>query len=186
MKRPIFLSLALVLLLLTGPTGCTAPQSRIYKRYAHYDGEINQHMRLIQAPPDVIFNLITNPEEFTAMVPAFTSVSFDTPPPYQVGTRLKIRINHLLKFTWHTQVREMIPNRKTRLEFLDGLFEGGTEIWELQPEGRGTRVIQTIIVSPKSLPFAVIWSLKARNRHNEMTEKFLDNLQARAESIENG
>jgi hypothetical protein len=80
----------------------------------------------------------------------------------------------------------LIPNRKTRLEFLDGLFAGGTEIWELEPEGEATRVIQTIIVSPKGFANAFIWNLKARNRHNEMTEKFLENLRSRAESMEKG
>ncbi len=177
--------LALFLLLFAGTTACSTPQTRFYKHYTNYDGEINQHTRLINAPPEVIFSLLTNPEEFTALAPKFTRVSFDTPPPYQVGTRLKININHLLKFTWHTQVRELVPNRKARLEFLDGLFAGGTEIWELEPQGEATRVIQTIIVSPKGFPKAFIWNLKARNRHNQMAEKFLDNLRARAESMEN-
>lgn len=177
--------IALSLLLFAGTTACSTPQTRFYKHYMNYDGEINQHTRLINAPPEVIFSLLTNPDEFTALAPKFTMVSFDTPPPYKVGTRLKININHLLKFTWHTQVRELVPNRKARLEFLDGLFAGGTEIWELEPEGDATRVIQTIIVSPKGFSKTFIWNLKARNRHNQMTEKFLDNLRARAESMEN-
>lgn len=164
-------------------SACSAPQSQFYKRYDTFAGEHNQHTRIIQAPPELIFSLLTDPDRFTEMVPEYTIVSFDTPPPYRVGTRLKIKIDHLLEFTWHTQVKEIVPNRKTRLEFLDGLFKGGAEIWELIPEQGGTRVLQTIVVEPRGWIRRFIWNFKARRRHNAMTEKFLDNLKAKAEAM---
>jgi uncharacterized protein YndB with AHSA1/START domain len=170
--------------MVVGLTSCSTAQTHFYKRYTGFPGEINQHMRVIHAPVEKIFNILTDPEAFSALAPAFTYVSFETPPPYREGTRLKIKIDHLLEFTWHTLVKEVIPNKRTRLEFLDGLFQGGTEIWELEPEAQGTRVIQTIIVDPPGLIGSLVWNLKARQRHNAMAEKFLDNLQAEAETTE--
>jgi ligand-binding SRPBCC domain-containing protein len=184
MKRLICFCILLLSSFLLGLTGCSTPQNNFYKDYPGYDGELNQHMRIIDAPPEVIFDLLTDPQQFTALAPKYTIVTFDTPPPYQVGTRLKIKIDHLLKFTWHTQVREMVPNKMTRLEFLDGLFKGGTEIWELEFKEGYTRVIQTIIVAPQDFFGSFIWNFKARTRHNKMAEKFLDNLKAKAESVE--
>jgi ligand-binding SRPBCC domain-containing protein len=184
MKRSTSAVLILWLMMVMGLTACSSAQTHFYKRYNGFPGEINQHTRIIHAPVEKIFNILTDPEAFTALAPDFTHVSFETPPPYRKGTRLKIKIDHLLKFTWHTQVKEVIPYKMTRLEFLDGLFQGGSEIWEFETEDQGTRVIQTIIVDPPGLIGSLVWNLKARQRHNAMAEKFLDNLQMEAETTE--
>jgi ribosome-associated toxin RatA of RatAB toxin-antitoxin module len=161
--------------------GCSTPQTALYKTYPHYHGEANQHKRLIAAPPGQIFGILTNQSTFTQLVPEYTCVTFDT-DTYGIGTRLTVKIDHLLKFTWHTQVKEVIPNKRIRLEFLDGLFKGGAEIWELEPQDGNTLVLQTIVVKPRGWIRQFIWNFKARNRHNAMTEKFLDDLKVMAES----
>lgn len=161
--------------------GCSTPQTAFVKTYPQYHGETNQHKRLIAAPPDQIFGILTSQCAFTQLVPEYTYVTFDT-DTYGIGTRLTVKIDHLLKFTWHTQVKEVVPNQRIRLEFLDGLFKGGAEIWELEPREGKTLVMQTIVVEPRGWIRRFIWNFKARNRHNAMTEKFLDGLKAMAES----
>lgn len=165
-------------------TGCSTPQADFYKRYTTFPGEANQHTRVVNASPERIFQILVDEDRFPAITPPYTEVSFDTPAPYGVGTRLKIEINHLLNFTWHTQVEEMVPNRRIQLAFLDGLFKGGTEVWELEPQGEQTLVIQTIIVQPEGWLRRFIWDFKARNRHNAITEQALDNLKYLSETLE--
>jgi SAM-dependent methyltransferase/uncharacterized protein YndB with AHSA1/START domain len=141
-------------------------------------GEYNRHERWIAAPPARIFAILSDPAAFTRLIPPYTRVTFDRACPYRPGVRLTIHIDHLLKFTWHSEVRQVEPNRRIELEFLDGLFQGGTEIWELKPEGTGTRVMHTIIVSPRGRVRRLIWRLKGRERHDALVEQFLDNLKA--------
>lgn len=162
-------------------TACSAPQSQFHKTYDNIPGEPNQHVRLIDASPERIFKILTHQESFTALVPEYAAVTFDS-ETYSVGTRLTTHINHLLEFTWHSQVQEIVPNQKIRLEFMDGLFMGGAEIWEMQPHAEKTLVMQTIVVAPRGWIRKFIWNLKARRRHNIMVEKFLDSLKEMAET----
>lgn len=136
---------------------------------------------MIAAPPDQIFDILTSQSTFTQLVPEYTYVTFDT-ETCGIGTKLTVKIDHMLKFTWHTQVKEVAPNKRIRLEFLDGLFKGGAEIWELEPQEGKTLVLQTIVVEPRGWIRQFIWKFKARDRHNAMIEKFLDGLKAMAES----
>jgi ribosome-associated toxin RatA of RatAB toxin-antitoxin module len=160
--------------------GCSTPQTAFYKTYPQYHGETNQHKRLIAAPPDQIFDILTSQSTFVQLVPEYTHVTFDT-DNYGVGTRLTVKIDHLLKFMWHTRVKEVVPNKRIRLEFLDGLFKGGAEIWELEPQEGKTLVLQTIVVEPRGWIRQFIWNFKARERHDAMVKKFLDGLKAMAE-----
>jgi ribosome-associated toxin RatA of RatAB toxin-antitoxin module len=160
--------------------GCSTAQTSFYKTYPQYHGETNQHKRLITAPADQIYDILTSPSAFSQLVPEYTYVTFDA-ETYGVGTRLTVQIDHLLKFTWHTQVKEVVPNKRIRMEFLDGLFKGGAEIWELEPQEGKTLVLQTIVVEPRGWIRQFIWNFKARDRHDAMIENFLDGLQVMAE-----
>jgi hypothetical protein len=77
----------------------------------------------------------------------------------------------------------LIPDRKIRIQFLDGFFAGGTEIWELESVGEYTRVTHTIIVKPKGLVSQLAWILKVRLKHNKMVEALLDNLEEVSETL---
>jgi uncharacterized protein YndB with AHSA1/START domain len=147
-------------------------------------GEHNRHERWIAAPAERIYQILTDPEAFTRLIPDYTRVTFDTSSAYRPGMRLTTHIDQLLKFTWHSVVRRIEPDRRIELEFLDGLFQGGTEIWELKPEGTGTRVIHTIIVAPRGWVRRLIWNLKGRARHDALAEQFLQNLKVAVDSHE--
>jgi hypothetical protein len=50
---------------------------------------------------------------------------------------------------WNSKVKAVVQDRKIRLQFLDGFFAGGTEIWELESLGECASVTHTIIVQFK-------------------------------------
>jgi hypothetical protein len=160
--------------------GCASKYKIKAPDYAGYEGEINQHTRLIHADRETIFSLITHEQSFQTLCPAHTIFTYKTPPPYQVGTRVHTKIDHIFKLQWNTQVEECIPARKIRLRFKDGFFAGGTEFWELVDKGNAVRVTHTIIVKPKGLR-KIAWLLKARRKHDEIVESVLDNLKQAVE-----
>jgi ribosome-associated toxin RatA of RatAB toxin-antitoxin module len=155
--------------------GCASKYHVKAPDYAGYEGEINQHTRLIRADRDKIFQLITQEKSFQSLCPDHTIFTHKTPPPYRVGTQVNTKIDHIFKLQWNTQVEDLIPAQKIRLRFLDGFFAGGTELWEFEEEGDAVRVTHTIVVKPKGLR-KIAWLLKARRKHDEIVESVLDNL----------
>lgn len=174
------LVVGLLLCYLQGCSGrYTVPPS---DRYAPFEGELNQHSRVIRADRDHVFRILTDAETFKTLCPKGTVVTFVTPEPYRVGTLINTKIEHLFRLEWNTRVEKIVPGEKTRLRFLDGFFAGGTEIWEFEVLDTGTRVTQTIIIRPRGILRKIAWFLKVRNRHDVMVEKFLDNLNQFAET----
>jgi len=102
--------------------------------------------------------------------------------PYQAGTLVNTKIDHIFKLFWRSQVNEITQYKKIRLQFLSGFFAGGTEIWELEPENEFTRTTHTIIVQPQSFLKKLAWNLKVRRKHDKMVEVVLDNLKRAAET----
>ena len=163
-------------------TGCSAKHNHTYAKYSQYKGEINQHTRLIQAESRRIFYILTHQDSFNSICPKGTIVTFGHILPYQVGTLVSTEIDHIFKLLWQSQVEEIKQNKNIRLQFLNGFFEGGTEIWELEPENEFTRVTHTIIVHPQGFFKNLAWNLKVRRKHNKMVETVLENLKRAAES----
>lgn len=172
------------LLLVLGATqGCASKYHIKAPDYKGYEGEINQHSRLMRADKSKIFQLITHEKSFQSLCPEHTIFTHKTPPPYRVGTQVHTKIDHIFKLQWNTRVEELIPAQKIRLYFMDGFFKGGTELWEFEEEGDAVRVIHTIVVQPKGLR-KIAWLLKARRKHDEIVESVLDNLKQAAEKSE--
>jgi len=149
---------------------------------AKYKVEINQHTCLIRAERSQIFQILTQEEAFKGICPKGTIVTHVSAQPYGVGTLIKTRIDHIFRLEWNSRVEEVIPNSKIRLQFLDGFFAGGTEIWELGDEGEYARVSHTIIVQRKGFLKKLAWILKVRRKHDKMVEVFLDNLKRLSEA----
>jgi hypothetical protein len=179
-KRSCFFTGILLFLILPG---CSVKYSIESPRYAEYKGEINQHARLIRAEKSRIFQILTQEVTFKKICPEGTIVTHESPPPFRVGTVLKTRIEHIFELEWSSQVQEVIPDSKIRLQFLDGFFAGGTEIWELEGDGEYTKVTHTIIVQPRGILKKAAWVLKVRLKHDRMTEALLDNLKRASETL---
>jgi ribosome-associated toxin RatA of RatAB toxin-antitoxin module len=156
--------------------GCTTKYINKFPKYATYKGEINQHTRLIRTERNQIFQILIKEEAFKEICPKGTIVTYESPLPYQVGTIIKTRIAHIFELDWTSRVEEVILDRKIRIQFLDGFFAGGMEIWELESVREYTRVIHTIIFQPKGFLRKLAWILKVRLKHNKMVEALLDNL----------
>ena len=174
-------SLAAVLLFLSSQ-GCSTKYTITSPKYAEYKGEINQHSRLVKAQTSYVFQALTQEESFRKICPKGTIVTHESPPPYQAGTFVKTRIVHIFELEWTSRVEEVVPDSKIRLQFLDGFFAGGTEIWELESQKEGTRVTHTIIVQPEGLFKRLAWALKVRLKHDKMVEALLDNLKRLCEA----
>jgi len=175
--RAVYFILLLFLLI-----GCSTKHITTSAKYSQYEGEINQHTRLIQAETHRIFHILTHQDTFNAICPQGTIVTFEPLSPYQVGTFVNTKIDHIFKLVWRSKVVEMIPNKKIRLQFLDGFFAGEAEIWELEPENEFTRTSHSIIVRPQGFLKKLVWNLKVKRKHNKMVEDFLDNLKRMAET----
>jgi hypothetical protein len=163
-------------------TGCSTKHNHTFDKYSKYEGEINQHTRLIQAESRRIFYILTHQDSFNSICPKGTIVSFEPISPYHVGTFVNTKIDHIFKLLWRSQVEEIKQYKKIRLQFLNGFFAGGTEIWELEPENEFTRITHTIIVQPQGLLKKLAWNLKVRRKHNKMVEAVLENLKRAAET----
>jgi ribosome-associated toxin RatA of RatAB toxin-antitoxin module len=161
--------------------GCSTQYRVTSTRYAEFEGEINQHSRLIRASARELFEVVTVEARFQSILPQGTVLTHETAPPYQAGSRVCMHINHIFKLKWTSQVEEVVPDKKIRLTFLDGFFAGGTEIWEFDVEPGGTRATHTIIVNPNGFWRKLAWNLKVRLKHDTMVEQMLDNLARLAE-----
>ena len=162
--------------------GCSTKYTIKSPEYDRYGGEVNQHTRLIHAERNKIFQILTREETFQKICPKGILVTFELPLPYQVGTLIRTKINHVFKLEWCSRVDEIIPDTKIRVQFLDGFFAGGTEIWGLKDMGGETRVTHTIVVKPRGFIRKMFWNLKVRLKHNKMVEVFLNNLKRTAEA----
>jgi hypothetical protein len=169
--------LAAAVLLLSCLTGCASTYTIKAPEYARYNGEINQHKRLIRAQKSRVFQVLTNEKAIQEICPEGTIVTHEPQLSYGVGTRVNTKVNHIFKLEWNTRVEEVIPHKMIRLRFLDDFFAGGTEIWEIEERGEYTLVSQTIIVRPRGFLRKLTWILKVRSKHDKMVEAFLENLQ---------
>jgi len=163
-------------------SGCSTKHNHTPDKYSQYEGEINQHTRLIQAESHRIFHILTHQDSFNRICPKGTIVTFEPIFPYQVGTFVNTKIDHIFKLLWRSQIVEIKQYKKIRLQFLSGFFSTGTEIWELEPEDEFTRTTHTIIVQSQGFLKKLAWNLKVRRKHDKMVEAVLDNLKRAAET----
>ena len=177
------LYLLAALLLFLSLYGCSTKYTIKSPQYNEYEGEINHHTRLIRAERNRIFRILTQEKAFKEICPKGIIVTHESPPPYRVGLLIKTRILHIVTLDWNSRVEEIIPDKKIRLEFLNGFFAGGTEIWELDSVDEYTRVAHTIIVQPKGFFKHLAWILKVRRKHDIIIEALLDNLKKVSERL---
>ncbi len=175
--RAMYFILLLFLLM-----GCSTRHIATSGKYSQYEGEINQHTCLIQAEMQRIFHILTHQDTLNAICPQGTIVTYENPLPLRQGAFITTKIDHIFKLLWHSQVVEIIPDKKIQLQFLDGFFAGGAEIWKLEPENGFTRATHIIIIRPKGFIKKLVWNLKVKRKHNKVVEDFLDNLKRMAET----
>lgn len=176
-----FIATVLVMLSLVA---CSSKYTVKSPEYAGWEGEINQHVRLVKAPPNQVFQILTAEKAFGEICPKGTVVTHESPLPFREGSLVKTKIDNLFDLEWNSRVEEIIDDHRIRLKFLEGFFSGGIEIWELEEVDQYSRVTHTIIFQPDAVMKKMVWLMKVRTKHDEMVEVFLDNLNAAVSSSE--
>ncbi len=163
---------------------CAKPMVPTRLDYLHYNGRVNEHRIAIQASPDRIFAILTDGDQFPHLVPGDRiRVTKITPEPYGVGTQIRTQTGYRIKLSWTSSVVDLQPGRRITLQFQNGIFNGGYEIWELQPMGDQTLVSHTILFNLSNFIYRVLWVVKnVEEKHNTLVEGTLCNLKQAAES----
>jgi hypothetical protein len=61
--------------------------------------------------------------------------------------------------------------------FVDGIFDGGVEIWQIREVEEGAELSHTLIYRINGLIFRIGWALLGgKAKHDELTEEALGNL----------
>ncbi|NVM22805.1 MAG: SRPBCC family protein [Desulfobacterales bacterium] len=164
--------------------GCATAPVPERLQFLEYQGSVNEHDIFIQAPPSRIFALLTDFDRFPALLPSdriqMTKVS---PEPYRIGTVIRTQTRYRISLRWNTQVVAKQADRRLVLQFLDGIFRDGYEIWELRQEGTGTRVSHAIVYNIANFLYHTFWVLKrVESRHDALIEDTLLNLKQACEA----
>lgn len=177
------LSLSGVLLALV-LSGCAKPAVPEGLRHLGYQGWTNEHHTTIDASPKQIFSILTDFDRFPRLVPSDRiQVSKETPGPYGIGTVIRTQTGYKIKVSWTTKVVDLEDCRRIVLQFQEGMFRGGYEIWELQPDGERTRVSHTIVFNLSNFVYRVLWVVKdVESKHNILVEATLQNLKRASEA----
>jgi hypothetical protein len=173
----------MVLFVVFSLPGCaTAPMPERF-RFLGYDGNVNEHNIVIHASPSRVYSVLTDFDQFAHLVPGPNiRVTKITPGPISVGAVTYTETGYKIKIGWHSQVVEEQRDQMLIFRFLDGIFRGGYEIWELQPTECGTRASHTIVYNLSSFPYRVLWVLKGvEDKHNTVVEATLQNLKQHCE-----
>jgi ribosome-associated toxin RatA of RatAB toxin-antitoxin module len=165
-------------------TGCVKPIVPDRLQYLGYAGRVNEHRIAIDAPPERVFSILTDFDRFPSLVPSDRiRVTKETAGPYGVGTLIRTQTGYKIKVSWTTKVVDIQEGRKIILQFQEGMFRGGYEIWELQQESERTHVSHTILFNIANAVYRFFWVLKGiESKHNILVEATLRNLKLASES----
>jgi len=145
-----------------------------------YKGKVNQHRTLIQRGPDEIFNVLLNSDQLRQWCPIEQiSVEIVTPGEFRVGTRFHFKLRFRIQPEWDSEVIHLERNRQIISQFLNGIFEGGIEIWDLKETVSGTKVTHTLVYGINRWIYKIGWFLLGgKKKHDELTEVALSRLKS--------
>jgi len=145
-----------------------------------YRGKVNQHRTLIQKDPEAIYSVLIDPEQVRQWCPiGQISVERMTPGEFRVGTRSHFRLNFRIQPEWDCEVIYLERNRQIIYRFINGIFEGGIEIWELKKTESGTEVTHTLVYQIKRWIYKIGWFLLGgEKKHDELTDIALARLKS--------
>ncbi len=145
-----------------------------------YSGKFNQHRTLIQREPEAVYDVLTDFNQFKRWAPLEEiSVEKVTPGEFQLGTRLHFKLQFRIQPEWDSEVIHFEGNRQIVSRFLNGVFEGGIEIWDLEKMNSGTAVTHTLVYRINRWIYKIGWSLLGgEKKHDELTEIALRRLKS--------
>lgn len=137
-----------------------------------YRGRVNKHQTLIKKEPEEVYRILVDPEQIKWWCP-FEQISVErmTPGEFSVGTKSHFKLLFRIQPEWNSEVIHLEMNRQIVSRFLNGIFEGGIEIWDLKKRESGTEVIHTLVYKINRWIYKVGWFLLGgEKKHDELTE----------------
>lgn len=139
---------------------------------------MNQHRIIIQREPEEIYNVLTNFEQFSHWIPVEEiRIEKKERGPLRIGSTLHFKLKFRIEPEWDTEVILLERPSRIAYRFINGIFEGGMELWELRKRDHGTEVIHTLYYKIKRWIYKIGWTLLGgEKKHNELTETALHRL----------
>jgi len=143
-----------------------------------YAGRVNCHTVTIKAQPHDVYQVLVDPREMQRWCPQDKIlVEKITPGDLGPGTKMRYRLNYRINPTWHSVVVDMEEDSQIINRFVDGIFDGGVEIWQIREVEEGAELSHTLIYRINGLIFKIGWALLGgKAKHDELTEEALGNL----------
>ena len=100
-------------------TGCATPPPVPERlEFLNYQGQVNEHHTLIQAPPSRVFDVLTDFDRFVTLIPSDrVQLKKVTPGPYQVGTTIRAETIYKIRLIWDSRVVQIQKDRFLVLQF---------------------------------------------------------------------
>jgi len=176
--RSLFSHLLLLLLV-----GCASPPVPARLQFLGYQGYVNEHKILIHAPISRVFALLTDHDRLQELAPVDLVQSTKVSPgPYSVGTLIHSETRYKIKLQWDSRVVRLEQDHLLVLEFLNGIFRGGYEVWELQPEGDFALLSHTLVYNLANPLYHILWVVKqGETKHDALVETTLLNIKRASE-----
>ncbi|MEW6377902.1 MAG: SRPBCC domain-containing protein [Thermodesulfobacteriota bacterium] len=145
-----------------------------------YRGKVNQHQILIRKEPGEIFSILTNPDQLKRWCPMEQiSVEKITPGEFSMGTKHHFKLRFRIQPEWDSEVIHLEKPHQIVSRFLNGIFEGGIEIWDLKKRESETEVTHTLVYRIRRWIYRIGWSLLGgEKKHNKLTETALKRLKS--------
>jgi uncharacterized protein YndB with AHSA1/START domain len=143
-----------------------------------YTGRVNRHTVMIKARPRDVYQVLVDSKKMHWWCPQDKIlVEKITPGDLGPGTKMRYRLKYRINPTWHSVVVHMEEDSRIINRFVDGIFEGGVEIWQIKEMGEGAELSHTLIYRINGLIFKIEWILLGgKAKHDELTEEALGNL----------
>ena len=143
-----------------------------------YRGRINRHTIIIKTTPPEVYQVLVDFHEMQRWCPQEKIVLEKiTPGKIGPGTKMRYRLNYHINPTWHSVVVDMEEDCRIINRFVNGIFEGSVEVWQLKEVEEGVELSHILIYRINRLIFRIGWILLGgEQRHNELTREALDNL----------
>jgi ribosome-associated toxin RatA of RatAB toxin-antitoxin module len=137
-----------------------------------YQGKVNQHRTLIKKRPEEIYHIIIDPNQFKKWGP-IDQISMErlTSGEFRVGTKSHFKLQFRIQPEWDSELIHLETDRQIVSRFLNGIFEGGIEVWDLKKTESGTEVTHTLVYKIHRWIYKVGWFLLGgEKKHDELTE----------------
>lgn len=149
-----------------------------------YRGRVSRHQTLIKREPEGIYNVLTDPDRLKQWAP-FEEITVEkiTAGEFGIGTRLHFKLQFKIEPEWDSEVIHLEKNRQIVYQFLNGIFDGGMEVWDLKKTESGTEVTHTLVYKIDRWTYKIGWYLLGGvKKHDELTETALHRLKSLLES----